>query len=447
MNVFQAVTRFFSSTVVNNTLSPGFGFFKKKISDFSHDKHKESKSILTVTNKELLKIVDDKKKIFERDLAGNLEPTRRLALECIDRLRKNADELEEQETKAESPQFESVINTSKKILISSIKKESLIDTSEIKNYEDAIKFKNNLELLVNRFGQVGGSHNRILNEFMRKQINKFKSEFDNLSSLLKEVSKIISAKENQINLCIKSRDELILLDEKLNESKAKQVRLLELNKETQDMDKNIEEAKRQYEDVRRSEEFQNASKILSQIDNKKNEILDFEKQMIAMLSVLSRPITKFSYQASRQTQERLDTILNKPLEILKGDPQYMQLFEELKKQVDNKVIQVKDPEKTVHQIDEIINSLPLLSSKLRTLNEQLNQLELSVNSANTTNLEVIKNNMDIQEKNRSENIARTEETKNIIAELDTASKTLKEKIEEDLVELTDTRYFIDQSDR
>ena len=154
-----------------------------------------------------------------------------------------------QEIKAESPQFESLINTSKKILISSIKKESLIESYQIKTYEDAIKFKNNLELLINRFGQVGDSHNRILNEFMRKQINKLKSEFDNLSSLLKKVAKIISTKENQINSCIRCKEDLIILDEKMNERRAKQDRLTELIKETQTIDKNIEEGKRQYEDL------------------------------------------------------------------------------------------------------------------------------------------------------------------------------------------------------
>jgi len=59
-----------------------------------------------------------------------------------------------------------------------------------------------------------------------------------------------------------------------------------------------------------------------------------------------------------------------------------------------------------------------------------------------THIEDIKNNIEINEKNRSENIARTEETKNIIAELDTASKTLKQKIEENLVELTNTKYSL-----
>jgi hypothetical protein len=327
-------------------------------------------------------------------------------------------------------------------LITSIKKESFIDSSEIKNYEEAIKFKNNLELLINRFGQVGDSHNKILNEFMRKQLNKSKSEFENLSTLLKEVTKIIATKENEINTCIECKRDLILLDEKMNERNAKKVRFIELIEETQTIDKNIMEGKKQYEDFQKSQEFQNTSKILVEIDQKKNEIVAFEKNMINMISNLSRPITKFSYLASKETQGRLATILNEPLEIFNDKPQYLQLFGELRKNVEEKSIQIKDPEKTIHQIDEIVNSLPSLSTKLKNLKSELNQLESSVNPTNITHLEDIRNNVGVSEKNRLENIARTEETENIITELDTASKALKKKVEESLLELTNTKYSI-----
>jgi hypothetical protein len=112
--------------------------------------------------------------------------------------------------------------------------------------------------------------------------------------------------------------------------------------------------------------------------------------------------------------------------------------------VDEKSIQIKDPEKTIHQIDEIINSLPAMSAKLKSLKSQLNQLESSVNANNITHLEDIRNNIGISEKNRLENIARTEETESIIAELDTASIALKKKVEERLLELTNTKYSIIQ---
>ena len=169
-------------------------------------------------------------------------------------------------------------------------------------------------------------------------------------------------------------------------------------------------------DFQKSEEFQNTSKILVEIDEKKNEIVAFEKNMINMISNLSRPITKFSYLASKETQGRLATILNHPLEIFKDNSQYLQLFGELRKNVDEKSIQIKDPEKTIHQIDEIVNSLPSLSTKLKNLKSQLNQLESSVNANNITHLEDIRNNIEISEKNRLENIARTEETESIIDE-------------------------------
>ena len=108
---------------------------------------------------------------------------------------------------------------------------------------------------------------------------------------------------------------MILLKEKLSEKKDKQDRLSELTEERQTIDKNIEVSKSEYEDFQKSEEFLNTSNTLEKINDKKNEIVTFEKNMINMISNLSRPITKFSYTASKETQGKLATMLNQPLEI------------------------------------------------------------------------------------------------------------------------------------
>jgi hypothetical protein len=425
-------------------LSPKFGFFKRITADNFGDDKKVSDQVRTISNNDLSQIVEKEKKVLEKDLIASLEPTRKLVLQCLEHLRKSADELEEQEIRVENPQFESLINTSKRILITSIKKESLIESTEIKNYEDAVKFKNNLELLINRFGQVGDSHNRILNEFMRKQLNKLKSEFDNLSSLLKDVSKIISIKENEINTCIRCKGDLDLLSEKMSERKTKQVLLSELREEREIIDKDIKEGKRKYEDFQKSEEFLKTSEMLGKIDKKKNEIAIVEKNMINMFSNLSRPITKFSYLASKETQGMLGTIQNHPLEIFDDISQYLRLFSELKKQVGDKSIQIKDPEKTIHLIDEIVDSLPPLSPKLKRLKEELNQLESMVNSKSNHYLGEIKAKTQMYEKNLSENISKAQETSARIAELDSIVRTLKRNIEDNLFEITDRKYSISQ---
>ena len=425
-------------------MSPGFGFLKKKTSDFFLDKKSNSDFYQSVTDSELLHIIENEKKILEKDLKNDLEPIRTSVLDCLNRLRDSAKELEEQEIKVENPQFEPLINTSKNILISSIKKESFIESSEIKNYEDAVKFKNNLELLVNRFGQVGDSHNRILNEFMRKQLNKLKSEFDKISSLLKEVTKVLSVKESQINNCITCRDDLILLNEKLIEKKDKQNRLAEIAQELQTIDKNIEAANRKYEDFQKSEEFLNGLNFLEKINNKKDEIGILEKNMINRVSNLSRPITKFSYEASKETQGRLANLLNDPLEIFNDNSEYLKLFNELKRNIIEKSIKIKDPEKTIHQIEEIVNSLPSLSSNLKDLKEELILLESSTSFKNIKRLNDLKMTTQMYEKNRLENITKTQETKETIEELESATNGLKKKIEDKVSEITNTKYSIAQ---
>jgi hypothetical protein len=423
-------------------LSPKFGFFKRKTSDIFHEKKIQTNSIQTVTDKELLEIIEKEKKLLESDLITDLEPTRKSVLNCLDRLRTDADELEEQEIKVENPQFESLINNSKRILITSIKKESFIESSEINDYEGAVKFKNNLELLINRFGQVGDSHNRILNEFMRKQINKLKNEFDSLSSLLKEVTKILSVKESEINKSIACRDDLIMFREKLIERKDKHDMLLELRDERTTIDKNIESSKTEYDDFQRSEEFLNTTNTLEKIKEKKNELGKFEKNMIDRVSNLSRPITKFSYLASKETQGRLAILQNEPLEIFKDRSQYTQLFGDLRKHIVDKSIQIKDPEKTIHQIDEIINSFPSLSSSLKKMKEELSNLESSINSKNMNHLKDMKSKTEMYEKYRSENISKLEETKNSIDALDSSIAQLKKRIEENASEITNSIYSI-----
>jgi chromosome segregation protein len=235
------------------------------------------------------------------------------------------------------------------------------------------------------------------------------------------------------------------LKEKLGERKDKEDRLSELTEERQTIDKNIEECNREYEDFKKSEEFQSGLSVFEKINDKKNEIDIFEKNMINRVSNLSRPITKFSYQASKETQGRLATVQNEPLEIFNDSSQYLKLFNELKKQVAERSIQIKDPEKTIHQIDEIVNSLPGLSSELKELNEELIQLESSVNSKNMKHLDDIKSKTETYKKYRSENISNIKGTKNNIDELDSATKILKKKIEDTVFKITNTKYSILQS--
>ena len=120
----------------------------------------------------------------------------------------------------------------------------------------------------------------------------------------------------------------------------------------------------------------------------------------------------------------------------------MQIFNELRKQIVKKSIQIKDPEKTIHQIDEIVNSVPALSSNLKNLKKELMQLESSINFTSLRHLEDIKAKLQMHEKYCSENTSNTEEAKKSIDEPDSSLKTLKKKIEDNAEYITRGRYSI-----
>jgi chromosome segregation ATPase len=165
-----------------------------------------------------------------------------------------------------------------------------------------------------------------------------------------------------------------------------------------------------------------------------------------MISSLSRPITKFSYQAPKETQGKLAILQNEPLEIFNHYDEYLQLFNEIKRDLVEKTIEIKDPEKTIHQVDEIVNSLPLFSSNLKSLKDQLIQLQSSVNSKTIKHLEELKSKTELYEKYRSENISMVEQIKNDIEEAESALIELKKKIEHQAQDIAGYRYLILRSE-
>ena len=72
---------------------------------------------------------------------------------------------------------------------------------------EARKFQERLQSLMERFGDVSGSHSKLLTTFMKKHTGKIKGEFDTISSLEKRTGKIMEGFEEDrrpVTNCIDS---------------------------------------------------------------------------------------------------------------------------------------------------------------------------------------------------------------------------------------------------
>ncbi|MCC2648609.1 MAG: hypothetical protein K0R16_1412, partial [Nitrososphaeraceae archaeon] len=181
-------------------LSPRFGFFKKKdnlpkIIPSSNSNRLTNATSITVLDAlaELAKIESENVQI----LSNNLSPIREDVTRTLRSIQKVADELKKDKIKLDEHKFKSVVENSKATVVTSLEREVSSDLPLPHSAYDAKRFKERLESIMNRFGEVSGSHSKVLNVFMKKYAGKLKDEFERLSSLLQDTKSFITDFEQE----------------------------------------------------------------------------------------------------------------------------------------------------------------------------------------------------------------------------------------------------------
>ena len=131
------------------------------------------------------------------DMSRNLVPIRQTLENTLLSIGKLAEEMENEKVKVEDEKFKPSVESSRRILVSSLKKEDLSDFPVPTSITEARKFQERLQSLMERFGDVSGSHSKLLTTFMKKHTGKIKGEFDTISSLDKRTGKIMESFEEE----------------------------------------------------------------------------------------------------------------------------------------------------------------------------------------------------------------------------------------------------------
>src|ERR687895_310390 len=235
--------------------------------------------------------------------------------DALDILRRIAEEMENEKVKVEDEKFKPSVESSRRILASSLKKEVSSEYPTPTSIHEALKFKESLQSLMERFGDVSGSHSKLLTTFMKKHTGKIKGEFDVISSLEKRTNKIMADFEEDkrpVADCIavinKTSQILGALQQQENELKSVKEETSRLEVEGRDLGKKLAE-------VERSPDFESTSKTIKEMMLAEGEQKEFHKYLIDLFSPVSRALTKYSYGTSKATSSKLHVLMNSPWRI------------------------------------------------------------------------------------------------------------------------------------
>lgn len=346
------------------TLSPRFGFFKKKNNlpeiKPSISGNRMTKPIdISVMDAlaELAKIESENVRI----LSNNLSPVKEDVTRTLRSIQKVADELEKDNIKLEEDRFKSIVQNSKATVISSLKREASSVMPLPQSAYDAKRFKEKLESIVNRFGEVSGSHSKVFNIFMKKYAGKLKDEFERLSSLLEDTKSIITGFEERAGEIVECSNLLNTISQKTSSVRSNNIELENTNRVVEKLEIDLKELKNALKKLEDSAEFKEIARTLSEIDKLKIEEEEFHKQLLDLFGHLSRAITKYSYGMNKETYRRLHVLSDEPWKIFEeaeGLSPYVKLLYEIRKSVELYDITLKDSDKVIQYCDVILKSLP-----------------------------------------------------------------------------------------
>jgi len=367
-------------------VSPPFGLFKKKENNVYETKNNTTaagdyfytRDSLAISEALVLLQHAESEKV--RALVKDLSPIKKSVRESLESIAKIADNLERENIKLEELRFKPIVENSKRTVAASLKREASSELPLSESMQDIKKFNDRLESIMNRFGEVSNSHNRVMNIFMKKYAGKLTSEFEKLSSLLKDTKSLMAEFEEENAAIMKCIDILNLLSQKTALMKTDKNRIENVYKEIEILKSKLDQSKAQLSSLEKSIHFKESCHNIEKIDTVKKEEQELHKHMLDLYSHASRAFTRYSYGMTKDTISRLKVLTDEPWKIFNNDEDisiYTSLLIEIQKAINSSNIKLKDSQKVLYYMDIIIKSLPKYQHEIKAINLRLKALQES----------------------------------------------------------------------
>jgi predicted nucleic acid-binding Zn-ribbon protein len=230
--------------------------------------------------------------------------------------------------------------------------------------------------MMNRFGEVSGSHSKVLNAFMKKHASKMREEFEALTKLLNETRIAISDFEKKRVPIVKCSSILNTASQKVSSIRSAETSAQNIENEIVNVGNELERLKSELGTLKASPEFEEARAVVQKVEQAEMQEEQFHAQLTDLFSHVSRAFTKYSYGLTKETEARLQMMSDEPWKVLyESDISiYSSLLLEIRKSIDSGKIQLKDSDKILHYLDLILNSLPELQGTARALKAETDSL-------------------------------------------------------------------------
>ena len=436
-------------------LTPFFDFLKKKSNLYKKERDSYNVNEFVDHSNEHLQINSfDTKDILQRSigekvkqLSRRIEPLYHESLQHMNNIENIALDLEVAKIDVEERSFESLLINAKRMVISSIKKEISSFPEVPKSFQDIKEFHQHLDSMVHRFSELSSSHKKVFNFFIRKYAERLENEFKNISSVSHECKREIYLYEDQLNFLNSSLDGLNVIADKKEMIRSMESLLGDKQHSIDDLRSNIKKVESEINSILNSEKYHNAQQTKQMQTLVEKEKKEFHRELVNSFSKVSRAFNKYSYGMNKSVIHKIQVMTEKPWEIFSQDiASYGDLIKDVKTSMVKRKINVKDSDKILAYIDNILDSLDEFKNREVNLDKKLHTLQ------NNPDLSIFSNIRELKEKKSylsQELLSKETSQRELQTDLEKNKKEiqdLRKPIEKCLLELTGKHYSLQVND-
>lgn len=426
-------------------MAPPFGLFKKK-----EKAEERAESAVAAPEAESLSIAQVQSLLQELEaskiqwLAARFEPLRQSTAGILAALGLIADDMEKEKIKLEDleKRFGSTVETARRTVVSSLRREASTELIEVKSTADAKKFRERLDSILNRMGEVSGSHSKMLNYFMKKHADKMKAMFTKIEDLQKEAKSTFALFEQERAPAVRCAATVNTITQKIGSIKADEASALSIEETLASLSKDLGNTNRELAEIKASAEFSKARETDEKLDDARKRQEQFRGELSEMFSHVSRALTKYSYNVSKETERRLQVMSSEPWKMFGHElPEYSALLQEIAKSVRSGQVQLKDSEKILQNLESIHLSLLKLDETAGFLAKEISSLKNQDTEAarRAAELEERKTALEQEMEHCRQDL---EQKRKQVIEKNAEVDSLLWQVSENLAELTGKRYSV-----
>jgi hypothetical protein len=269
-------------------------------------------------------------------------------------------------------------------LIAAVDKAADLPSTEILDFEDVVQLRERVAQDMAHLGEAWKAYKLTAQKNVRSYTAKLYAQLKQIDGEFSRLTTLVNTNSSKATALRHLQEQAKLLTTRVKEAQemAEKMEALENNLESLESTRAITEV--QIERIRSTPEFEASMRLRGDILALENMRMEITSRVHNGFSSLTRPLGKYGYVAdlSKEKRSLLDSYISETPRALSvtNDEAIQEILRDLRKYILGGRIEIKNPQKTVLNIEEMMTELPKLGQDYRTLTGRMETLHSQVNA-------------------------------------------------------------------